>query len=391
MGGKPGFGGGAAIGTLTGYSVVELAGVGPAPFAAMLLADMGASVLRIERRGAIPAIELPAGCDIPARGRNVIELDLGRREEVEVLLGILDGADVLIEGFRPGVAERLGIGPDVCRGRNPALVYARMTGFGQTGPLAGAAGHDIHYLALTGVLHAIGRAGERPVPPLNLVADYGGGGTFLAMGVLAALLERARSGLGQVVDAAMIDGAALLMAATFGYFQGGAWTDERGVNGLDGGCPYYDTYRTRDGKFMAVGALEPKFFAQFAQAIGLDETWLVRRTDQRNWPALRDELTHIFAGRTRAEWTHLLEGTDACVVPVLSMAEAPTHPHNLARQTFVERGGVVQPAPAPRFSRTASQPPQPASSISRNSEAALAEFGVSAGVLDAWRSLGSPA
>lgn len=379
------------MGTLTGYSIVELAGVGPAPFAAMLLADMGASVLRIERRGATPAIDLPSGCDIPARGRNVIELDLGRREEVDLLLNIVDHADVLIEGFRPGVAERLGFGPDVCRRRNSGLVYGRMTGFGQSGPLAGAAGHDILYLALTGVLHAIGREGERPVPPINLVADYGGGGTFLVMGVLAALLERARSGAGQVIDAAMIDGAALLMAATFGYLQGGAWKEERGVNGLDGGCPYYDTYRTSDGKFIAVGALEPKFFAQFAQAVGLDPTWLLRRTDQRNWPALREELTQIFAGRTRAEWTLLLEGTDACVMPVLSMAEAPGHPHNLARQTFLEQESVVQPAPAPRFSRTASRPPPPASGVSRNSEAALIEFGVSAAVLEAWRSLGGPA
>ena len=325
---------------LSGVRVIEMAGIGPGPFCGMLLADMGADVLRIERPGSAPR----AG-DVTARGKRTLALDLKDPGAVAELLGLLQNADALIEGFRPGVMERLGLGPAECHARNPRLVYGRMTGWGQDGPLAQAAGHDINYIAITGALDAIGPA-ESPVPPLNLVGDYGGGGMLLAMGICAAL----RGGQGCVVDAAMSDGAALLMAPIYGMRAAGRWPAPRGGNLLDGGAPFYGTYRCADGKFLAVGPIEPQFFALFVQGLGLAEADFAGRNDPAHWPALRARIAAVLLTRTRDEWAAAFH-PDACVAPVLSMAEAPDHPHNQARGTFSERDGVVQPAPAPRFTR----------------------------------------
>ena len=322
-----------------------MAGIGPAPFCGMLLADMGADVIRIERPGAPPA---KAG-DVTARGKRAIRLDLKDSSAVTQLLDMLPTADALIEGFRPGVMERLGLGPAESQARNPSLVYGRMTGWGQSGPLAPTAGHDINYIAISGALEAIGPA-DAPVPPLNLVGDYGGGGMLLAMGVLAALLHARRTGEGQVVDAAMSDGAALLMAPIYGMRAVGRWDAPRGGNLLDGGAPFYGTYRCADGKFLAVGPIEPQFFAEFIQGIGLPEAEFSGRAHAAAWPALRARIAAVLMTRTRDDWAALFHGTDACVAPVLTMAEAPSHPHNLARGTFIELDGVVQPAAAPRFS-----------------------------------------
>ncbi|WP_371541617.1 CoA transferase [Streptomyces sp. NBC_00554] len=341
-------------GPLAGTRVLELAGMGPGPHAAMLLADLGADVVRVQRPG---TPEDPPG-DQLLRGRRYIEADLKSPAGRETVLGLAARADVLIEGFRPGVTERLGLGPADCSARNPGLVYARMTGWGQNGPLSATAGHDINYIALTGVLHSIGRAGERPVVPLNLVGDFGGGSLYLVLGVLAALVERQRSGLGQVVDAAIVDGASGLAQMIWSQRGRGRWSDERGTNRLDTGAPFYDVYETSDGRHMAVGALEPRFYDELVLRLGLDPAALPDRQDRSCWPALRKLFTETFASRTRDEWTEVFAGSDACTTPVLSFGEVAGHPHMAARDAIVELDGVQQAAPAPRFSRTAPAVPR---------------------------------
>jgi alpha-methylacyl-CoA racemase len=341
-------------GPLAGFKVVEFAGIGPGPFCAMLLADLGAEVVCIARPGGQGA----AG-PVLGRSRQTVEIDLRQPEGAQQALALVARADALIEGFRPGVMERLGLGPDVCMAANPRLVYGRMTGWGQHGPLAHAAGHDINYIAITGALQAIGRRGEAPVPPLNYVGDFGGGAMLLAVGLLSALLEAGRSGQGQVVDAAMTDGAALLSAMMYGFKAQGQWRNERGTNLLDGGAFFYDTYACADGRYLALGPIEPQFYAELRQRVGLaDDPDFDRQMDPRAWPALRQKLAAVLLTRSRDEWCAVLEGTDACVAPVLDWDEAPRHPHNVARQTFVSVDGVVQPAPAPRFSRSATDAPQ---------------------------------
>ena len=343
-------------GPLTGLRVVEFAGIGPGPFCAMVLADLGADVVRIARPGATVDRH-----DVLARSRSLLTLDLRDPAAVEQALTLLDKADALIEGFRPGVMERLGLGPDVCHARNPRLVYGRMTGWGQHGPLAHAAGHDINYIALSGALNAIGRPGEPPVPPLNYVGDFGGGAMLLAVGLLSALWESRRSGRGQVVDAAMTDGAALLSAMLYGFKAAGQWSNQRGENLLDGGAFFYDTYACADGKYVAVGAIEPQFYALLRERCGIaDDPAFDAQRDPAAWPLLKLRLAEIFRTRTRAQWCALLEGSDACFAPVLDWDEAPRHPHNLARGSFTTLDGVVQPAPAPRFDRT--PPVQPVAS-----------------------------
>ncbi|MDQ1656748.1 MAG: alpha-methylacyl-CoA racemase [Cryptosporangiaceae bacterium] len=338
------------MGPLAGIRVLEIASMAPAPFGCMILADLGADVLRVDRPG--EAFLGSVGRGPLGRGRRSVVADLKDPAGVAAVLGLAARADVLVEGFRPGVAERLGIGPEPCHERNPGLVYARMTGWGQDGPLASRAGHDINYIALAGALDPIGRAGERPVPPLNLVGDFGGGGALLVIGILAALAERSRSGLGQVVDAAMVDGAGLLTAFLHGMIADGQWQGGRGENLLDGGAPFYDTYATADGRHVSVGALEPQFYAALLDGLGLADAGLPAQGDQQRWPELRAAVADRFATRTRDEWAEVFAGTDACVYPVLAPGEAADHPHARARGTFTEVGGIVQPSPAPRFSRT---------------------------------------
>jgi alpha-methylacyl-CoA racemase len=369
---------------LTGHRVVELAGLGPAPFAGMMLADMGAEVIRIDRVGGKAALGVSTPLD---RGRLSVAIDVRTERGLAVLMRLVGTADVLIEPFRPGVAERLGFGPDVALAANPRLVYGRMTGWGQTGPLAHTAGHDINYIALAGVLGAVGRRDEAPVPPLNLIGDFGGGGMLLTCGVLAALLERAGTGRGQVVDAAMVDGSALLMAMIYGMRAAGTWSDERGTNVLDGGAPFYDTYRTADGGWMAVGAIEPQFFKALAAGLGMGDAELPRQYDRKRWPEMRARFAEAFAGRTRDQWTAHFEGTDACVTPVLSMAEAATHPHNVERGTFRLVDGVSQPAPAPRFSE-GDGPTSWAPELGADTRKVLAAAGYADADLDALRAEG---
>lgn len=351
------------MGPLHGIKVVEFAALGPAPMGTMLLADLGAQVVRIERKtsaGGRPTADLfDPKIDILNRNRQVVALDLKKPEGIEAALQLIANADALIEGFRPGVMERLGLGPEVCLARNPRLVYGRMTGWGQTGTLAQAAGHDINYLSLSGALHAIGEKGGKPVVPLNLVADCGGGALFLALGVLAALLEAKGSGKGQVVDTAMTDGCATLMTMMYTLKAMGQWTQERGSNLLDGGAHFYDTYRCLDGKYISIGPIEPQFYALFLEKAGIANVDVQAQWDRGQWPALKEKLAAILLGKTRDEWCALMEGTDACVAPVLDMDEAPKHPHNVSRGTFIEVEGVVQPAPAPRFSRTVPGKPTP--------------------------------
>ena len=361
------------MGPLQGLKVIEIEGLGPAPFCGMMLADMGAEVISIGRASS-PATRADR---VSERGKRSVALNLKHPEGVLALLALCEGADVLIEGFRPGVAERLGFGPEVCLARNPRLVYGRMTGWGQTGPLAGAAGHDINYIALSGALHAIGRAGERPVPPLNLVGDFGGGGMFLAYGVMCAVFESQRSGKGQVVDVSMVEGAAALMHMMYAMKAQGAWKDERGVNILDTGAHFYDTYETADGKYVAVGSIEPQFYALLLERAGLDPAQFSPQNDPAQWPAMRERLAAVLRTRTRDEWCALLEGSDACFAPVLAMSEAPDHPHNRARGSFVEVDGVTQPAPAPRFSRTPAALPQGAHPAGGDTLAVLREAGYS--------------
>ncbi len=378
------------MGTLSGYKIVEFAGIGPAPMCAMLLSDMGAEVLRIDRaEDANLGIPTDAKFNVLGRGRRSVAIDLKRKEGVEVALKLVSQADALLEGFRPGVMERLGLGPDLCMAKNPKLVYGRMTGWGQEGPLALAAGHDINYIALTGALHSIGRRGEAPVPPLNLVGDFGGGGVYLALGVVAGILEAQKSGKGQVIDVAMVDGAASLMAAIYGLRAAGRWTDQRGDNILDTGAHYYNVYETSDGKHVAVGSIEPKFYAELLRLSGLANQELPRQNDKISWPALTDKLAAIFKTKTREEWCKIMEGSEVCFAPVLSMQEAPQHPHNQLRETFVDMDGVVQPAPAPRFSRTPSAIQRPPAAPGEHTEAALRDWGFSAADLEQLRQSGA--
>jgi len=374
-------------GPLAGLTVVELAGLAPAPFACTVLADLGADVIRVDRaRPGADVLAYPA--DPLTRGRRWIGVDTKTTRGREVVLRLVDRADVLVEGFRPGVAERLGLGPDDCLARNPALVYGRITGWGQDGPLAHTAGHDINYIGLAGALEPIGRPGERPVPPLNLIGDFGGGGMLLAMGVLAAIVERQRSGIGQVVDASMVDGSALLLTSLMGLQQIGVWSRPRGENLLDGGAPFYDTYPCADGAFVAVGAIEVRFFADLTALLGLPQRDPGWHLDPDNWPRLRAEIGAALLTRSRDEWAALAEGTDACLTPVLSPAEAVGHPHNVARSTFVDVGGSPQPAPAPKFSRTPPGVPAPPREPRSDTAEVLAELGHTTDEIAALRAAG---
>jgi alpha-methylacyl-CoA racemase len=374
-------------GPLHGVTVIELAGIGPGPFAGMMLADMGAEVIRIDRMpppGGGSALEaLMRNDSVVDRGRRSIALNMKDPRAVETVLRLVDKADILIEGFRPGVTEKLGVGPKDCLARNPKLVYGRMTGWGQTGPLAQAAGHDLNYIALSGAVHAMGPADRPPAVPLNLVGDYGGGGMLLALGVVAALYEAQRSGQGQVVDAAITDGAAVLMAAQYGLQAKGFWHEERASNFLDGSAHFYGNYLCADGRYLSVGAIEPQFYRLLLEKCGITDAHFARQWERAEWPALREKLAALFLGKPRDEWCALLEGSDACVAPVLSMAEAPAHPHNRARGIFVEQGGAVQPAPAPRFDRTPSELPPAAPAIGRDSRDILRSLGRSDAEIDA--------
>ena len=364
------------MGPLQGIKIIEFAGLGPAPFCGMLLSDLGAEVVRIERPSTQPPLFDPSK-DILNRGRRSLELDLKHPPALAAVRTMLEQADALIEGFRPGVMERLGLGPDECLTRNPKLVYGRMTGWGQDGPLAHSAGHDINYIALTGALHAIGRSDSGPVPPLNLVGDFGGGALFLALGITAALLETRQSGQGQVIDAAMTDGAALLMAMMYSLKAMGQWRNERGSNMLDSGAPFYDTYQCADGRWVAIGPIEPQFYTLLLEKCGLQDDGLSAQWDRERWLELKQKLAAVFARKTRAEWCALLEGSDACFAPVLDLDEAPQHPHNQFRHTFVDIDGLVQPAPAPRFSRTPTHVQSPPTVIGAHSEAVLRDWGLS--------------
>src|SRR5262245_25113006 len=378
------------MGPLSGFRIIEMAGIGPAPFAATLLADMGAEVIRIDRREAAD-LGLPGRepkFDVLHRGRRSLAVDLKADAGRDVVRRLAAKADALIEGFRPGVMERLGLAPDELITINPRLVIGRMTGFGQDGPLAQNAGHDINYIALAGVLHAIGRKGEAPVPPLNLVGDFGGGGMFLAFGVVCALLEAQRSGKGQVVDAAMVDGAAYLAAGIYGLYSQGTWADERGVNVIDSGAPWYDVYKTKDGKWLSVGAIEQRFYAELVEKLGLGSLQLPKQHDRKGWPELRRRFTESIAGKTRAEWEEIFARSDACVAPVLSFSEVEAHPHNKARGTFLRRDGVLQPGPAPRYSRTQCETGPASRGRGADSEAVLKDWGFAAGEIERLRNGG---
>ncbi len=377
-------------GPLEGIRIVELAGIGPGPYACMMLADAGADILRVDRATgsrAKPA-EKPHW-DLLNRSRRSAAVDLRNPEGVALVLDLVESADALVEGWRPGVAERLGVGPETCLERNPRLVYGRMTGWGQEGPLAASAGHDIDYIALSGALWSIGRHSEPPVPPVNLIGDFGGGGLMLAFGITAALLEAKHSGKGQVVDAAMVDGAASLMTMTYAFHQLGWWYEERGVNILDTGAPFYEVYETADGKWFAVGAIEPQFYAEFLRVTGLENEDLPPQMDRDKWPEMKKRFAQLFITRTRDEWAKLFEGTDACGAPVLSPWEAHAHPHNAERSTFVEVAGVIQPAPAPRFSRTPSQIMRPPPVAGQDTDEVLGAWGIDSARVEHLREAGA--
>jgi alpha-methylacyl-CoA racemase len=364
-----------ASGPLDGMKIVEFAGIGPGPFAAMLLSDMGADVVRIDRKGGGRG---GSAADITSRGRRSVALDLKDPSDIATALALIGKADALIEGFRPGVMERLGLGPDAALRANPKLVYGRMTGWGQTGPLSQAAGHDINYIALTGALGAIGRPGTPPPPPLNLVGDFGGGALYLVVGLCAALLSAQRTGKGQVVDCAMTDGAASLAAMFYGMRSTGMWSDQRDANLLDGGAHFYDCYETKDGRFVALGSIEPQFYALLMEKTGLkDDPAFAAQMDRKAWPGLSEKLAAVIKTKTRDEWCALMEGSDVCFAPVLSLAEAPDHPHNKARETFVTVAGVVQPNVAPRFSGTPSKVQGPAPAVGAHNAEVLSDWGVS--------------
>ena len=366
-------------GPLTGYRILEIAGIGPGPFAAMLLADMGAEVIRVDRAQSVrgPAPDKPAG-DLMLRGRRNIALDLKNPDGVETLLQLVEKADAIIEGFRPGVMERLGVGPDICLARNPRLVFGRMTGWGQEGMYAQAAGHDINYIALAGSLAHFARRGEAPVPPLNMVGDFGGGGMFLAYGVVCALLEAQKSGRGQVVDTAMVDGAAVLMTMFWSFKSMGIFNENApGTNLLDTGAHFYDVFECKDGRYVSLGSIEPQFYAELMELTGLkDDPDFARQMDQSMWPGLKERLREVFRGKTRDEWCAIMEATDVCFAPVLTMSEAAAHPHNVERRTFVEANGHMQPGPAPRFSRTVPQIGRPSAHPGQHTEEVLREWGV---------------
>ena len=373
-------------GPLTGYRIIEIAGIGPGPFAAMLLSDMGAEVIRVERAQSVrgPAPQ-SAHYDVMLRGRRNLALDLKHPDGVATLLDLVEKADAIIEGFRPGVMERLGIGPDVCLARNPKLVFGRMTGWGQEGPYALAAGHDINYISLAGALAHFGRAGEAPVPPLNMVGDFGGGGMFLAYGVVCALLEAQRSGKGQVVDAAMVDGASVLMSMFWAFRTIGMFDEnQRGTNLLDTGAHFYDVYECSDGKYVSLGSIEPQFYAELMRLTGLDgDPEFAQQMNRSMWPHLKERLGALLLTKTRDEWCAVMEHTDVCFAPVLTMAEAAQHPHNVARGTFIEVAGVTQPKPAPRFSRTEPEVVSAPAHAGQHTCAVLADWGVAADRIEA--------
>ena len=372
------------MGPLKGLKIIEIEGLGPAPFCGMMLADMGAEVISVTRK----SDNADRRTQISERGKRSIAINLKSPEGVEAILKLCESADALIEGFRPGVAERLGIGPDDCMARNPKLVYGRMTGWGQTGPLAHVAGHDMNYISLSGAQHAIGRAGEKPVPPLNLVGDFGGGGMFLAFGLMCAIHEAGQSGKGQVVDVSMVEGSAALMHMMYSFKAMGAWEDKRGVNMLDTGAHYYDTYETSDGKYVSIGSIEPQFYALLIELAGLDKEEFAPQNDRAQWPALKEKLAAVMKSKTRDEWCAIMEGTDVCFAPILSMTEAPDHPHNKARNSFLEIDGVVQPAPAPKFSRTEPAIRGSASAAGSDTAAVLADAGYSEADIERLRESG---
>ena len=361
------------MGPLKGLKIIEVSGIGPGPFCGMLLADLGADVVCVDRPG--PPVLDPA-TDCMRRGKRSIILDLKSAQDTETLLAMVEKADVIFEGFRPGVMEKLGLGPDHCMARNPRLVYGRMTGWGQTGPLAKVAGHDINYISLCGVLHAIGPRGGKPLPPLSLVGDFGGGALFLALGLVSAILETRHSGQGQVVDAAMSDGSALITAIFHSLLAQGQWRTERGSNLLDGGAPYYQVYETSDGKYVSIGSIEPRFFALLLEKTGLNPESFGDQNDVRLWPQQQRQLEAVFKTRSRDEWCELMEGSDACFAPVLDFNEAPQHAHNRARETYIEVGGMTQPAPAPRFSRTPQEVTSAAHAPGMDKDEVLREWGV---------------
>ena len=375
-------------GPLEGLRIVEMAGIGPGPFAGMMLADHGAEVIRVERPGA--GARVAAQRDVLARGRRSIALDVKSDEGRAIMRELCKSADGLIEGYRPGVMERLGLGPDVLLEDNPRLVYGRMTGWGQDGPYADAAGHDINYIALSGALYHLGRAGGKPTAPINMVGDFGGGGMMLAYGMVSALLHVARGGEGQVIDAAMTDGSALLMGMIWGMRNAGVWTDARGTNALDTGTHYYDTYQCADGEYISIGSIEPQFYAELRRLAELeDDPEFDRQHDPAAWGNLKTKLATLFRTRTRQQWCDLMEHTDVCFAPVLSMGEAPDHPHNKARGTFVEVGGDIQPGPAPRYSATQTEAPQPGAAIGADGDAILGELGWDADRIAAARENGA--
>ncbi len=377
------------MGPLTGIRVVELAGIGPGPFCAMLLADLGAEVIRVDRSSQVDiGIDHGRKYSVLNRSRKSISVDLKNPDGIETVLKLVENADALIEGFRPGVTERLGLGPDECMERNPALVYGRMTGWGQEGPMAHAAGHDINYISLTGALHAIGGA-DKPSPPLNVVGDFGGGGVFLAFGLCAALLESKTSGLGQVVDSAMTEGAATLMSSIYGMYASGRWSNKREDNFLDGGSYYYGVYETADSKFISIGSIEGKFHDELLEITGLTDATTVDRNDQSTWEEKKQRMAQLVRLKTRDEWDELMLGTDVCYAPVLDFEEAPKHPHNVARQSFVEVEGVMQPAPTPKFSQTPGTVQMPPPAPGQHTSEILSDWGFNANEIEILKNIGA--